>query len=632
MKDISYPFTAIVGMDDMVLALKLLAIDPSLGGVVLSGDKGSGKSTAARSMASLLGEKVPFVELPIGVSEDRVIGSLDVTKALNEGQEVLRAGLLSEADGGVLYVDEVNLLPAHITDLLLDSSASGRLKVERDGISITKSAKFALVGSMNPEEGELRPQLLDRFGLFATCNSSTDWKIRKEIVENRIAFERDPKQFEKKWEQREQIAKEAIRNAKSLIKKGLIALEPSVMESAIGLALDFGVEGIRADITLCKAAIANCSLRGDTNVEIIDLETVAPLVLSHRAKQVKNTRSSDKQDDLKDAISDSLNESSLNHSGGSTDTDVKDQSQSQKGMTGDNSSDGDKNPKNSERSSQKLNWSSIETALDSPVKLKDSKLNLKDSHHRSKDSYSKPGIYGRKISSRSIQPDDQLTSIDLPGTLRMAGAKAISGQNSSGTSNFGATINYHDLQVSIRERVGQVTVIFIIDTSSSMGNSQSALKRLNFVKKALSDLFEDCYQKRREVAIITFGGNEAKTIVSPTASIEIASQRLEEVVIGGPTPLASGLDLAHTMAQNIKIRGGTPYLVLVTDGRATLGSENSEISPFKEALLAANKLKMLKIEVIVVKNHEKYTNTTDFCELLYEALDASSMILIEESL
>ncbi len=632
MKEISYPFTAIVGMQDMVLALKLLAVDPTLGGVVLSGDKGSGKSTAARSIVSLLGENIPFVELPIGVSEDRVIGSLDVTKALNEGQEVLRPGLLSEADGGVLYVDEVNLLPAHITDLLLDSSASGKLTIERDGISVTKSAKFALIGSMNPEEGELRPQLLDRFGLFVTCKSSTDWRVRKEIIENRVDFETNSEQFQKKWEQKEQIAKEVIRNAKMLIQKGLITLEPSVMESAIALALDFGVEGIRADITLCKAAIANCSLRGDTKVEIIDLESVAPLVLSHRAKRDRNNKSPNKQDDLKDAISESLNGSSSNQNGGLTDSVSGDQSENQLDMLNDDGSQADKSPKNSQSSSQKLKWASIETAMESQVKVKDSKLNLKDSHHRSKDSNSTPGIYGRKISSRSIRQDDQLTGIDLPGTLRKAGAKAISGQNFSANSNLATDINIDDFQVSIRERVGQVTVIFLIDTSASMGNSQNARNRLNFVKRALIDLFEDCYQKRRDVAIITFGGSEANIIVSPTASIEIASQRLEGVEIGGPTPLASGLELAYTMAKNIKTRGGSPYIVLVTDGRATLGSENSKISPFKEALLAANKIKMLRTEVIVVKNHEKYTNTTDFCNLLCEALDASSMILIEESL
>src|SRR5580693_7240846 len=192
-----FPFSAIVGQDDLKLALVLTAIDPLIGGVLISGERGTAKSTAARGLAALLprtaqGKAAPFVELPLGATEDRVIGSLDISKALRDGNTELRSGLLARADGGVLYVDEVNLLPDHIVDLLLDAAASGWVAVERDGISAGEAARFMLVGTMNPEEGELRPQFVDRFGLYVQVRGLNDHDLRIAAIRQRLAFDDAP--------------------------------------------------------------------------------------------------------------------------------------------------------------------------------------------------------------------------------------------------------------------------------------------------------------------------------------------------------------------------------------------------------------------------------------------------------
>ncbi len=270
----SFPFSAVVGQEQAQLALLLAAVDPGIGGVLLRGDKGSAKSTLARGLAGLLPPGAPFVELPIGATEDRVVGGLDVGAALGEGQSRLRPGLLAAAHGGVLYVDEVNLLPDHLVDVLLDAAASGVHRVERDGVSHEHPARFVLVGSMNPEEGELRPQLLDRFGLSVEVRAPADAALRAEVVRRRLAFDAG-----------EPIGGDDRGFAHRLRAAQPASLPDGVVGFAVRLALSVGAEGLRADLVLCRAAAALAGWDGRAATTTEDVERVAPLALAHRRRR-----------------------------------------------------------------------------------------------------------------------------------------------------------------------------------------------------------------------------------------------------------------------------------------------------------------------------------------------------------
>jgi magnesium chelatase subunit D len=281
MKPAVYPFSAIVGQNDMKLALLLAAVDWRLG-VLLRGEKGSGKTTAARGLAALLPEPAPFINLPIGATEDRLLGGLHLERTL-KGDPVLRPGLLSEAHRGVLYVDEINLLPAHLGDALLDTAASGVNVVEREGLSASHPAEFVLLGSMNPEEGILRPQLLDRFALSVDTTASLDPSERQLVVERRIAFDRDPAEFANGWSRDQQLLRAQIAAAR----ERLLGIDCSseILRQISVVICERGVRSLRADLAAVRAGIAYVALLGEQSVQPDHVMTVLPLVLAHRARE-----------------------------------------------------------------------------------------------------------------------------------------------------------------------------------------------------------------------------------------------------------------------------------------------------------------------------------------------------------
>jgi magnesium chelatase subunit I len=316
----SYPFSAIVGQDELKRALTLAAIDPSLGGVLVLGDRGTGKSTAVRGLAGLLPQikvagdcryncepgdassycprcqaqsadrvlkhrevAVPVVDLPLGATEDRVAGALDLEKALVSGEKAFEPGLLASAHRGFLYIDEVNLLEDHLVDLLLDVAASGINIVEREGLSIRHPARFVLVGSGNPEEGELRPQLLDRFGLSVDVKSPLDVPTRVEVVKRRDAFDRDPGLFLQAWKRKQSALRRSIEKARSLLKT--ITTPDPVIEFASTLCIALGVDGLRGELTLMRTARALAALQGRQTVSADDVRSIAVSALRHRLRR-----------------------------------------------------------------------------------------------------------------------------------------------------------------------------------------------------------------------------------------------------------------------------------------------------------------------------------------------------------
>ena len=302
---VSFPFSAIVGQDEMKLALLLAAVDARIGGVMVFGDRGTGKSTAVRALAALLPPvpaalagfhaegspppapkatvPVPFVDLPLGATEDRVVGALDLERALGAGVKAFEPGLLARANGGFLYIDEVNLLEDHIVDLLLDVAASGENVVEREGLSVRHPARFVLVGSGNPEEGELRPQLLDRFGLSVEVRTPQDLASRVEILKRCDAFERTPEAFAEVWRAAEKKTLKRIARGRAGL--GDVVVPDAMLARASGLCMAVGADGLRGELTLMRAARALAALDGKTEVTPDHIARVAPLALRHRLRR-----------------------------------------------------------------------------------------------------------------------------------------------------------------------------------------------------------------------------------------------------------------------------------------------------------------------------------------------------------
>ncbi|MEL6363687.1 MAG: magnesium chelatase ATPase subunit I [Pseudomonadota bacterium] len=314
---VRFPFSAIVGQDDLKSALLMTAVDRSIGGVLAFGDRGAGKSTAIRALAGLAPKSVvvadcpfrcspdapaglcalcegggtlktrtepaPVVDLPLGATEDRVVGALDLERALAHGEKRFEPGLLARANGGFLYIDEVNLLEDHLVDVLLDVAASGVNVVEREGLSVRHPAQFVLVGSGNPEEGELRPQLLDRFGLSVDVRTPTDVKERIDVVRRRDAFERDPEGFAKSYARKDAAIRRKIETARGAI--DAIETPDDILEACTRLCIALGTDGLRGELTLMRTARARAALDGRSAVKIADVRAVAPLALGHRLRK-----------------------------------------------------------------------------------------------------------------------------------------------------------------------------------------------------------------------------------------------------------------------------------------------------------------------------------------------------------
>jgi len=557
----AFPFTAVVGQDEARLALLLAAVDPAIGGVLLRGDKGSAKSTLARGLAGLLPDDAPFVELPIGATEDRVLGSIDLESALAEGKAEYQPGLLVKAHRGILYVDEVNLLHDHLVDVLLDAAAMGRVTVERDGVSVERDARFVLVGTMNPEEGELRPQLLDRFGLTVEVAAPREPALRAEVVRRRMAHDADPDAFSATYADAESALQARIADARKRV--GEVFLSDAALLRIAEVCAAFEVDGLRADIVMARTAAAHAAWSGRDSVVLEDIEVAARLALPHRRR--RNPFDSPGLDDdlLTDALGDDLDPDDdpepdpgpgSGHDPGTSDDPGLPEPPPQD-ATSDAGPDAPP-PSGPAGTSTAGAAAPYRTQL---FTVRGTGAGTAGRRSRARTET------GRRVSAE--RPTGTGGSLHLVETIRAA----VPHQHGRGRVGGRLLLRPEDLRVAVREGRESNLVLFCVDASGSM----AARRRMEQVKTAVLSLLLDAYQRRDKVGLVTFRGDRADLALPPTSSVDAAAARLEDLPAGGRTPLAEGLLEAAKVLELERIRDPRrrPLLVVVTDGRATSGAD-----------------------------------------------------------
>jgi magnesium chelatase subunit D len=597
-----YPFSAVVGLADLRLALLLNAVSPAIGGVLVRGEKGTAKSTMVRALAALLpglatvagcrfgcdpagpdpacpdGPHGPgatarrrpaaLVELPVGATEDRLVGALDLQRALTEGVKAYEPGLLAAAHRGLLYVDEVNLLPDHLVDLLLDAAAMGRAYVERDGVSVRHAARFLLVGTMNPEEGELRPQLLDRFGLAVDVTAPREVAQRTEVVRRRLAYDADPDGFASAWAAAEAELSERIAQAR--LRLADVVLPDRELRRIAGVCAAFEVDGMRADIVVARTAVALAAWQDRTVVTEADVADAARLALPHRRRRDPFDAPGLDEDALAEALRDA----------------------------GSGEGEGDPEPDPDGGGAPEP-----DDARFDPI---DARSDPDDAQAKRNDARSAPGGTtrpepasapararllavpgtgnGARAGRRSAaytrdgrvvgaqRPDGRLVCLHLPATLLAAAPH----QDARGRSGR-LLVRGEDLRAAVHKGREANLVLFLVDASGSM----AARHRMRAVKGAVLSLLRDAYQRRDKVGLVTFRGSGAEVALPPTTSHEIGAVRLRQLPTGGRTPLAAGLLCAARVlaAERRRDPDRRPLLVVVTDGRATSGPDPVTMAP-----------------------------------------------------
>ncbi|MCA1593607.1 MAG: magnesium chelatase ATPase subunit I [Acidobacteria bacterium] len=661
-----YPFTALVGQEEMKLALLLNVIAPTIGGVLIMGHRGTGKSTAVRALADLLPplrvvrdcafncdpqdqlnlcddcrtrsesagkfaqqkRRVPVVDLPLGATEDRVCGTIDIERALREGVKSFEPGLLARSNRGFLYIDEVNLLEDHLADILLDVAVTGRNAVEREGISIEHPARFVLVGSGNPEEGELRPQLLDRFGLYTEVQTSLDLDERVGIVERREAFERDPVQFVKARETEQAKLRRRLQRAQRLFVN--VETSRTLLRLIAELCIRLKVDGHRGEITIARAARALAAYEGRRQATAEDVRRVAAMSLRHRLRRdpLEQTTSGASLDEaiaelFGDAgAGDEQNEVSPRKNEDDPGT-ASSGGNGQGGAHRPNGSDGetlrgDESNQSRQRRKEERAVPPIEARLPDDALI--SKTQVRSARGKSviarQHDRARHYVDGRRGRySRATAAQGKTRTVAVDATLRAAAsshARPRPGAASDTTLRTGVRISTEDLRFKRFRRRAGTLFILAVDASGSM-----AVNRINQAKGALAHLLRHSYLNRDRVALVSFRKRSAELLLPPSNSPARAKTILDALPVGGPTPLAAGLARSLEVAKRLKAGDARQVvLVIFTDGRANVAlSERvaSETNALKARVRAeivhlGAALRQAQVASVVVDTQNRYTS------------------------
>jgi magnesium chelatase subunit D len=611
-----FPFSAIVGQEEMKRALIFNAIDPSIGGVLITGTRGTAKSTAARAIAALLpaieivegdafnsaprpgkAEKsvriqTPFVNLPVGATEDRVLGALDVERVLHAGEKHFEPGLLARANRGVLYVDEVNLLPDHLVDVLLDAVAMGVNRVEREGVSFTHEARVILIGTMNPEEGELRPQLLDRFGLSVAVAGYFEPEMRKEVVRRRIAFETDPRAYVERWTDAEKELSGRIGRARSLLAS--VSVPDGQFDALVEACAEARADGLRADIVAYKTARAVAAFEGRAEVNPSDVKEALALALAHRRRVAAPTPKSG-DNPQPPPPGDPTGETKRNRAANPPQTPRSPNSQLASNQMrresgtpppneSENATPGDGASAAGERVFAVGNGFDLARMIARRQRRKVTAVVF------GKGSFASSRGSGQMVRAMTPPPSENL-DLAIEATIRAASLDAINCGIGRAPRLYIRPAHWRHKQRRTRTRN---LILLVVDASGSM----AALERMRAAKGAICSLLEDSYKRRDVVAMIAFRGEAAEELLPPTRSPVFAYRRLAELPTGGRTPLAEGLKRARQVIERQWRKGerAQPFLVVVTDGRPNV----PVMGAFEAALEEAARLGRMRVRGLLI--------------------------------
>jgi magnesium chelatase subunit D len=621
----------------MKRALILNAVNTRIGGVLIRGERGTAKSTAARALAALLprvrvikncrfgcdpdrpttwctecreraenGDSLPtekrptaFVNLPVSATEDRVVGTLDIEKAIQKGERHFEPGVLAAANRGLLYIDEVNLLDDHVVDLLLDSAAMGMNIVEREGISFSHPSRFILVGTMNPEEGDLRPQLLDRFALSVDIRGIRDARERVLIMERNLAFEADQDGFREQWMPKERELSLQIEQGRELL--GSVTYTRRDLLSIAALSASLNVDGHRADLVILKTARSHAAFEGRTTINERDIALAAELAYPHRLKRGPFQQAEIGFEELQDRI-EQLQGASM--SAGEPEPVPEEEKASEKkktvsdGTAEERSEQGPTKPAQQEVfDTGRANWweggEKVKVGepfdprkLDTPL----DRLTRRQAGRRSRTRTERKR--GRYIQARPAK--GKRDDIAFDATLRAAAP--YQKRRSKQRKEVAFAIQPSDLQRKVRVKRSANLVLFVVDASWSM----AVAERMAATKGAILSLLTDAYQRRDRVGLVVFQKDRATLVLPPTNSIHLAQRALSDIPVGGKTPLAAGLFMAHQVIkqQGLVYPDVMPLMILLTDGAGNVSL--GDYPPQEEAHRIANQIAEDEIRSVVI--------------------------------
>lgn len=610
--DYMYPFTAIIGQENLKRAILINLVNPSVGGLLLSGEKGTGKSTIVRSLERLM-KDIKVVDLPLNSTEDMLLGGMNIEHALKHGENRINESILMKADSNILYIDEVNLLANNIVDVLLEVSASKRCLVEREGISTSYRSNFTLFASMNPEEGDLRSQFLDRFGLYVELEASEDILERVEIVRSRLDYEDDKESFVEKYRPLEEDLYSRIRDAQEILSQ--VQIDYEIYKMIAMVCSEAYVSGHRADIYLLEASRAIAALEGRKYVKLEDVQEAMVYVLAHRKRELPESQMEEEKMDEdpeqeeesseEDKQEDSKEDNKLDEGPESDESDEKSPSDD-----GNNSDEGEGSTdpmEDQDEEGQENQDSPDEYGGEEKLDLIGESYKLKAMDIKPLDKKKRRGSGKRSLIKtdkkqgryiRSIMGKDQIKDLAFDATLRVAAPY----QKYREKNGMAIAIKKSDIREKLREKRTGTTILFVVDASGSMG----AKKRMEAVKGAILSLLTDAYQKRDSVGMIAFRKDKAEILLGITRSVDLAYKELEELPTGGRTPLSLGMAKAYEVlkANMKKDPDIIPIMVLVSDGRSNVSFQGEDCH--LEVLEMAEKIYNDGIQSIVIDTEDSF--------------------------